>query len=508
MGIIQKTSGVNSATFAAPTQLNSNIVVMASVHDGSGFISCSDDQGQSYVDTSGNSQNGNIGTFWFAKSYSVAGVTTVTVVTSLGDPLDLSGTAQVWAYELQQPVDGSGPFGPFPSDTMIDGTDDNNGNSSTPTGSGIFNDDDFGTQHVYFTLCAVSPGTVVSTDSPWTLDTIRDGDAVAYLDDSTGDLTAGFTLDGARNFAIQEVSFYTAPAPILECCPPAIPPDGPFDDFTEQDIFTFFPGNTLRASTLDKLNKNILEATLSPEFFAPAIYHDGDIVPLPVSAVDSYAYTRPELSYLWSWNNTGPESEIRLPTFSGFVYTDTAGGHVPGQVHIEVWRLPAGHPPLETHDGSLRVIVIGSRQAQHPEVLDDGSNPPDDGGNPADSLSGSLVFTDLAAALPPTVLETIPAGRSGIVQITYTAKITRVASTSSVLGGTSGAQVSYADANDLQEVQTAPGPTDAGNLLTTTVNGQINVNAAENNDVIFQFDYTSVGATAMTYTLNIAWQAV
>lgn len=330
---------------------------------------------------------------------------------------------------------------------------------------------------------------------------------VATLSRSTGAFPAdGATVTGVTygGFTVVSETFTDLGC---ECCPVADPPEGPFDDFTELDQFTFFPGQPLRASTLEVLNKNILEATLSPEIFPPVVYHNGDIVPLPISPVDGYHYSREELTYLWNWNNTGPESEIRLPIFSGFVFNSAgAFSSVPGFVHTQVFRLPAGHPPEATTDGSLRVIVIGSRQAQHPAILDDGANDPGGGVSGTDLIQGSITLTAQGAAIPPTVLFTPPTGRGGQYQISYTAKVTQVATTSSSLGGANGFQVSYADMNDLQELLTPPTPVNAGNALSTQISGVIVANPAENTDVTFQLDYASVGTTPMQFSLEVNWK--
>jgi hypothetical protein len=66
--------------------------------------------------------------------------------------------------------------------------------------------------------------------------------------------------------------------------------------FTELDPSFFFPGETLRASTLTTIEDNINEAILSPEFFGPTSYNDGDTVPTPTSPVDGYAYSRSEMT--------------------------------------------------------------------------------------------------------------------------------------------------------------------------------------------------------------------
>lgn len=327
------------------------------------------------------------------------------------------------------------------------------------------------------------------------------------LDQATSSTVTNFTETVSQSSLTLSVNgFYynrAEPEPQVQgddCCAPQDPPAGPFNDFTELDQALFFPGATLRSSTVDRLNKNILEATLSPEFFNSGNFSQNGIVPLPVSPVDGYAYSRSELTYLWNWNNTGPESDIRLPIF---------GAHIDasGVVHLDVWRLPPGTFPRQTDDGSLHVIAVGSRQAQQPEVVDVPSVEPGAVAR-ADGGASTVSFDSASAPLPPTVLFTVPVGGAGLYQITYSAKVQQVAQALSGLGGTNGFQATYTDANDLQELTTVPGPTNHDNLLTSTLNGTLNINVAENTDVVIQFDYVSQGTPAMIYSLDVSWRPV
>jgi hypothetical protein len=107
---------------------------------------------------------------------------------ALERPDDLPGDWQLWIYECTQPNTLTNP------DNANDANDSNTGNSATPPGSGLFNSNFFGTNHIYFATLAVggNGGVATGADSPWILDTVIDGNATAYLDDSTGDLTVGF----------------------------------------------------------------------------------------------------------------------------------------------------------------------------------------------------------------------------------------------------------------------------------------------------------------------------
>jgi hypothetical protein len=129
--------------------------------------------------------------------------------------------------------------------------------------------------------------------------------------------------------------------------------------FTEIDNSKFLPGSTLRASTLKTLQHNIRAAVVVPEFFGPTNYSDGNTVALPTSPIDGYAYGRSDLTYVFDWANTGPDSfgTDRLVLASASI-------DVGGVVHINQYRFQSGGTNWQLeHNGSLRVLTIARRLA-------------------------------------------------------------------------------------------------------------------------------------------------
>src|SRR5947207_660009 len=133
---------------------------------------------------------------------------------------------------------------------------------------------------------------------------------------------------------------------------------------------------SLRSSTVQTINDNILIATLRPEFFGPTPYTSGSIIALPISGIDGYVYSRIECQYLAWWANTGPESQIRMPLFAYKIDSTT------GLVTIVVDRLRPGGPPTSSNDGSIDVVTIGMRIFEKPplDVSGGSHNPPADVG--------------------------------------------------------------------------------------------------------------------------------
>lgn len=164
------------------------------------------------------------------------------------------------------------------------------------------------------------------------------------------------------------------------------------DNFTELDLDFFFPGETVRASTLLQIKKNTDEAILTPEFFGPTVYHDGGTVPLPTSPVDGYVYSRSELQYVWSWSDTTNNSggtHVRLPLFLGGIDKTN------GAVALQCWRMPPGGPWLDDSNvnATITVLVVGTRESSHPEITYAASTPttPSDAGAFITDVSGDQV---------------------------------------------------------------------------------------------------------------------
>ncbi len=200
-----------------------------------------------------------------------------------------------------------------------------------------------------------------------------------------------FATDGGTNYRVETTFGRIA---VFAFCtrsatPGSITPTA--NNFTEIDPTLWFPGFTDRASRTLILKRNIDEALLSPEFFGPTDYADGDTVPVPTSPVDGYVYSRSELIYVWTWkdviNNNGDGPHIRLPLFYGIIDQSD------GAVALRCWRLPPGGPYVDDANSHarLRVIVMASRQASHPPLVDTGNT------TPPSSLS-STVITGAASA--------------------------------------------------------------------------------------------------------------
>jgi hypothetical protein len=146
--------------------------------------------------------------------------------------------------------------------------------------------------------------------------------------------------------------------------------------FEELNPATFYPGESLTATTLRQIADNVREAVCTPEFFGPTTYGNGTFVSLPVSPIDGYQYSRSELTYIFEWSDTtnGTGSNLRLPAFSGGVDPLT------GEVSLVTFRLPPGGPIVDDDNALSRVnvITVAVRQRQAGSTSSPAPNPPSD----------------------------------------------------------------------------------------------------------------------------------
>jgi hypothetical protein len=118
-------------------------------------------------------------------------------------------------------------------------------------------------------------------------------------------------------------------------------------------------------------------------------------------------------------------------------------------------------------------------------------------------------LTTQAAAIAATTIYAVPntanRTRPGMYRVAYCAAITQAATTSCTLGGANGFQVIYTDIND--SVVKTSNPTtpviSSVNATGTTISGDVYAYAKLGTNIQYSFGYTSSGATAMQYDLNV-----
>jgi hypothetical protein len=197
------------------------------------------------------------------------------------------------------------------------------------------------------------------------------------------------------------------------------------DNFAEIDEGIFVPGSSLRASSVLQIKDNVDEAILTPEFFSCADlgvvdFVTGDVVPLPVSPVDGYTYSRDELTYVWAWNAVRPAvltPQVRIPVFYGGVNQTT------GLVNLACWRLTSHYVDDDNNDCHIKMVVVARRNGHPKAAIPVTTNPPSDW--PTNEVVQPYVIAyDMGGArtTPPTagevllvhIIPTLPTGMDKI----------------------------------------------------------------------------------------------
>jgi len=143
--------------------------------------------------------------------------------------------------------------------------------------------------------------------------------------------------------------------------------------FAEVPEFSFDAGNPATAANMKSLNAAAKFAAVRTEEFW-GYYKNGEVIQLPVSMADGYAYAREELRYSWSvwWTGAAPGSAL-----NGTQATPSRGatggpGHLlqlgfnvgqgTGVVTCDVSYHQDGGAQTDTNDGILMVITHAKRQ--------------------------------------------------------------------------------------------------------------------------------------------------
>lgn len=122
----------------------------------------------------------------------------------------------------------------------------------------------------------------------------------------------------------------------------------------------------------------------------------------------------------------------------------------------------------------------------------------------------SVNLTAQAAAIAATTAYAVPANGAGVYRISYVAKVTTAAGTSSILGGTTGFQVKYTDADDSVVITTAASITINLNTTQAQMSGVIVVNAKASSNIQYLMGYTSIAGlgAAMQFNLHLKVEAL
>jgi hypothetical protein len=125
-----------------------------------------------------------------------------------------------------------------------------------------------------------------------------------------------------------------------------------------------------------------------------------------------------------------------------------------------------------------------------------------------DGMPYEVALSDLTAqgaAIGATTIYAVPASGAGMYRVSWVATVTRAATTSCVLGGTTGFTLKYTDADDsVVKTENPTTPTiSAINATGTSISGVEMAYCKASTNLQYLFGYTSVGVTTMQYNLHI-----
>lgn len=133
-------------------------------------------------------------------------------------------------------------------------------------------------------------------------------------------------------------------------------------------------------------------------------------------------------------------------------------------------------------------------------------------GIPAEYATVDL--TAQSAAITTTTLYAVPSTGAGQYRLSWNAKVTTAATTSSILGALT---IVYTDPDGVAQTITCGAQINAGTIATTSVGNSTTtvllglpmmLNCKASTNITYAFAYTSVGATPMQYNLHIKVEAL
>src|SRR5579863_9182862 len=114
---------------------------------------------------------------------------------------------------------------------------------------------------------------------------------------------------------------------------------------------------------LAKIYDNAVFGMVRTEVFS-AVYTNGETVPLPVSPIDGYTYSRNELIYFWTIQNSTDPTSGWITGLDSLFFCDWLVDQTTGVVYSDEWYRRSGSHANVTHtnDGKLLVFTIAQRQ--------------------------------------------------------------------------------------------------------------------------------------------------
>lgn len=108
------------------------------------------------------------------------------------------------------------------------------------------------------------------------------------------------------------------------------------------------------------ISDNAAFGMVRPEFFQ-GYYRSADTIPVPISTVDGYIYSRSELVYIWSIYATANPDTGWITGPDSLWYMNWNVDQSTGEVTCVEWYRPWASSPAQSADGTLLVTVVAIR---------------------------------------------------------------------------------------------------------------------------------------------------
>lgn len=126
----------------------------------------------------------------------------------------------------------------------------------------------------------------------------------------------------------------------------------------------------------------------------------------------------------------------------------------------------------------------------------------------SNGIVASARLTAQSAAISATTILAVPLSQPGMYEISYSATVTTVDTSSFTLGGSTGFQVKFTDASDgVVKTSVAPVVNSAANTTGTGISGVHVVNCKGSTNLQYLFGYTA-GTADGRYDLAISVKAL
>ena len=196
--------------------------------------------------------------------------------------------------------------------------------------------------------------------------------------------------------------------------------------------------------------------------------------------------------------NTGPTAQIIQ---SNYANTSNYVINLPlNVITSDFYSSVSINNSLQANTLSVGTINVVSTIAKYNHVLTVGRGIP--------SEVAAFDSAIQSAAIPETVLYSVLSDGEGLYRVSWVATCASAASVSSILGGETGFQIKYTDADDHTIKTSTLVFNSTANSVGTSISGTLLAYCKGSSNLLYMMDYMSNGASMMQYYLHVRLEAL